>query len=58
MFFVVFVFAIVMILLIAALWTSSRQIPPADTRPCPSCGALHPEFASFCRQCGGRLRSD
>ncbi|HEY7089838.1 MAG TPA: hypothetical protein VH518_17200 [Tepidisphaeraceae bacterium] len=54
-FFIVFVAAVLLFLLIATASQHRRYSSQTQTKLCRGCGASHPGFAAFCRRCGRRL---
>ena len=49
------VIVVVFFLLFVSAGARNRRGAPPPRRPCPQCGSVHPDFASFCRRCGKRL---
>jgi predicted amidophosphoribosyltransferase len=49
------VIATVVIVLIIARQGRRNYLARNQGRVCPTCRAIHPPFAQFCRRCGQRL---
>jgi len=54
-FFIVFVAAVLLFLLIATASQHRRYLSQTQSKLCKGCGANHPNFATFCRRCGRKL---
>jgi predicted amidophosphoribosyltransferase len=54
-FFLVFVAAVLLFLLIATASQHRGYSARTQTRLCSGCGQSHPPFAEFCRRCGRKL---
>jgi hypothetical protein len=52
--FVIFV-ALMLVMFLVRVVTSSRRNVNLTTRECKACGAMQPGFARFCRRCGKAL---
>jgi ribosomal protein L40E len=54
-FFILFVAAVLLFLLIATASQHRRYSAHTQNKLCRGCGAGHPGYAAFCRRCGRRL---
>ena len=54
-FFIIFVAAVLLFLLIATASQHRRYSSQTQNKLCRGCGASHPGYAAFCRRCGRKL---
>ena len=55
MFVMLVLIVVVFFVVFVSAGAGSRRVGPMMQRGCPQCGATHPHFARFCRQCGNRI---